>query len=80
MQLSDFNVLTSDCHGTLIDWGTGVMKALEPLLVPVDRPIRRGKVRAAFARHDTDASGGHPRSPIPNCRRPCTRSWPRAFP
>ena len=32
MRLTDFKVLTFDCYGTLIDWETGIINALRPLL------------------------------------------------
>lgn len=32
-KLSDFDVLTFDCYGTLIDWETGFWDALQPLLM-----------------------------------------------
>ncbi len=31
-RLSDFEALTFDCYGTLIDWETGILQALEPWL------------------------------------------------
>jgi len=31
MRLSDFNALSFDCYGTLIDWETGLLEALKPL-------------------------------------------------
>jgi 2-haloacid dehalogenase len=31
MRLSDFSALSFDCYGTLIDWETGLLTALEPL-------------------------------------------------
>ena len=31
MRLSDFNALSFDCYGTLIDWETGLLEALRPL-------------------------------------------------
>ena len=31
-RLSDFQVLSFDCYGTLIDWETGIWNALQPLL------------------------------------------------
>ena len=31
MRLSDFNALSFDCYGTLIDWETGIAEALRPL-------------------------------------------------
>lgn len=35
--LNDFEVLTFDCYGTLIDWESGIWDALQPLLVRNDR-------------------------------------------
>jgi len=53
MRLTDFKVLTFDCYGTLIDWETGILKALRPLLGrdPVERS--RDEVLASFARHES---------------------------
>jgi 2-haloacid dehalogenase len=31
MKLSDFEALSFDCYGTLIDWETGILEALQPL-------------------------------------------------
>ena len=31
MRLSDFKALSFDCYGTLIDWETGIINALQPL-------------------------------------------------
>ena len=44
MQLTDFKVLTFDCYGTLIDWESGMVEALQPL--------RRDGRAAALARRD----------------------------
>jgi 2-haloalkanoic acid dehalogenase type II len=53
MRLTDFKVLTFDCYGTLIDWETGIVNALRPLLrtSPVERS--REDVLTSFARHET---------------------------
>ena len=53
MHLTDFKVLTFDCYGTLIDWETGILHVLRPLLrsSPVERS--RDDVLASFARHET---------------------------
>ena len=34
--LTDFDVLSFDCYGTLIDWETGIWDALQPLLMEND--------------------------------------------
>lgn len=33
LNFSDFEVLTFDCYGTLIDWETGIWNALQPALI-----------------------------------------------
>ena len=39
MKLSDFKVLTFDCYGTLIDWETGLLQALQPLIERLESPM-----------------------------------------
>ena len=38
MRLRDFQVLTFDCYGTLIDWETGMIDALRPLVARLRPP------------------------------------------
>jgi 2-haloacid dehalogenase len=63
MRLTDFKVLTFDCYGTLIDWETGILLALAPLL----REPRAGRsadaVLADFARHESAQEALTPRMP-----------------
>ena len=49
MQLSDFRVLTFDCYGTLIDWETGIVTALQPLLSQVPTPPPMDELLSRFA-------------------------------
>jgi 2-haloacid dehalogenase len=53
MRLTDFKVLTFDCYGTLIDWETGIVGALQPLLRGDRSERSRDDILAAFARHET---------------------------
>jgi 2-haloalkanoic acid dehalogenase type II len=53
MRLSDFKVLTFDCYGTLIDWETGILDALRPLVRGQRIEHSRDDILAAFARHET---------------------------
>jgi len=53
MRLSDFKTLTFDCYGTLIDWESGMIAALAPLIERVGRPISRDEILAAHARHES---------------------------
>jgi len=48
MRLTDFNTLTFDCYGTLIDWETGIHTALQPLLARLGAPLSRDAALEAF--------------------------------
>lgn len=52
--LTEFQVLTFDCYGTLIDWETGIWDALQPLLMAggAEPPVR-AEALAAFAELET---------------------------
>lgn len=59
---ANFAMLTFDCYGTLIDWETGIWRALQPLLrdniteiggVDEEDEIARTRFLAAFARHES---------------------------
>ncbi|WP_158932995.1 haloacid dehalogenase type II [Acidisphaera sp. S103] len=50
MKLSDFDVLSFDCYGTLIDWESGIYTALAPLLSRAKSGLSRDAVLEAFAR------------------------------
>ena len=52
MRLSDFRVLTFDCYGTLIDWETGILDALRPLVARLRQPLNSDQILAAHARHE----------------------------
>jgi 2-haloacid dehalogenase len=53
MQLTDFNVLTFDCYGTLIDWESGIVTALQPLLARAGQSLAREAVLTMFSQHET---------------------------
>ena len=53
MQLTDFDVLSFDCYGTLIDWETGLYAALQPLLHRTTASLPRDGVLELFARHES---------------------------
>jgi 2-haloalkanoic acid dehalogenase type II len=50
MRLSDFDVLSFDCYGTLIDWESGIVAALAPWLEAHGVDADRERILAAFAR------------------------------
>jgi 2-haloacid dehalogenase len=53
VQLTDFTILTFDCYGTLIDWESGIIKALQSLSARADPALSRDEVLEAFGRHET---------------------------
>ena len=50
MRLSDFDVLSFDCYGTLIDWESGIVAALAPWLEAHGVEAGRERILAAFSR------------------------------
>jgi 2-haloacid dehalogenase len=48
VRLTDFKALTFDTYGTLIDWETGILAALGPLLARLDRAPGRDRVLELF--------------------------------
>ena len=49
MKLSDYKILTFDVYGTLIDWETGMVNALEPLTSQVKTTLSRNEILEAHA-------------------------------
>ena len=53
MKLTDFKALTFDCYGTLIDWESGMVEGLKPLVAKVGRELTRNEILEAHARHES---------------------------
>ncbi len=53
MKLTDFKALTFDCYGTLIDWESGMIAALTPLMDKVERELTRNEILKAHSRHES---------------------------
>jgi 2-haloacid dehalogenase len=51
--LTDFDALTFDCYGTLIDWESGMVEALKGLTDRAARPLGRDEILEAHARHES---------------------------
>jgi len=51
--LLDYEALSFDCYGTLIDWESGIWAALQPLLWANDTPVARAEALAEFGRLET---------------------------
>jgi len=60
MKLTDFEALTFDCYGTLIDWETGMVEALQPLTSRVKPQLSRNAILEAHARHESSQQAQTP--------------------
>jgi len=66
-KLSDFELLSFDCYGTLIDWETGIWDALQPLLLQGgDGVIGRNQALALFAEQEGRIQRERPALPYPD--------------
>lgn len=54
MRLTDYEVLTFDTYGTLIDWETGIYASLGPLLQRVEPRPQREHILELFAQAESD--------------------------
>ena len=52
MRLSDFRILSFDCYGTLIDWESGMIESLAPLVARSKKTLTRDDILAAHGRHE----------------------------
>jgi len=58
--LRDYEVLSFDCYGTLIDWESGIWTALQPMLLANDTLLARPEVLAEFGRIEAAQEAGTP--------------------
>src|SRR6478752_5866630 len=63
MLLTEFNALTFDCYGTLIDWESGRVEALKVLSDRAQRPLTRDQILEAHARHESSQQRYTPAKP-----------------
>jgi 2-haloacid dehalogenase len=58
IDFSKVSVLTFDCYGTLIDWETGIVAALAPVLAARGVALAGDELLEAFAREEGEAEAG----------------------
>jgi 2-haloalkanoic acid dehalogenase type II len=66
MRLADFDALTFDCYGTLIDWESGIFAALQPLIEKSQRSLTRDDVLEAHAFHESSTQAQTPAKRYPD--------------
>jgi 2-haloacid dehalogenase len=57
-QLPDFEILTFDCYGTLIDWETGIVRALRSALGEVAASAGDERLLELYADHEATLEAG----------------------
>ncbi|MGA3004676.1 MAG: haloacid dehalogenase type II [Acetobacteraceae bacterium] len=63
MKLTDFKALSFDCYGTLIDWETGILTALHPLVRRAGVGSDNDATLAEFAAHESAQQAATPDMP-----------------
>lgn len=58
LHFDDFEVLTFDCYGTLIDWETGLWSALQPVLAQHNVALAREEALALYGTLESEAERG----------------------
>ena len=58
LRFDDFDVLTFDCYGTLIDWETGLWEALHPILAQHRITLARDDALALYGALESEAERG----------------------
>jgi 2-haloacid dehalogenase len=62
LNFRDFDVLTFDCYGTLIDWESGIFSALEPILASHGKSIPDAQLLELYGDFEAQAESGKYRS------------------
>ncbi len=62
LNFSQFECLTFDCYGTLIDWESGILAALKPLLAAHNRTLDDEKLLELYGTIEAQAEAGEYRS------------------
>ncbi len=60
MDLTEFDALSFDCYGTLIDWESGILAVLGPWASRRGLTVNEEQLLATFARHESRAESEHP--------------------
>jgi 2-haloalkanoic acid dehalogenase type II len=60
LKFADFEALSFDCYGTLIDWESGIAAVLEPWAIRCGLDLDREQLLAAYAATEAKAELEHP--------------------
>ena len=65
MKLAEFDALSFDCYGTLIDWEAGLLAVLSPWAASRGVELGDEELLNAYARQETGAEAEYPQEPYP---------------
>jgi len=65
LNLADFEALSLDCYGTLIDWETGIATVLRQWADAHGLTMTDEELLTTYASHETAAEAEHPTEPYP---------------
>jgi 2-haloacid dehalogenase len=63
--LTEFQALSFDCYGTLIDWEAGLAGVLTPWARSAGLALDDDALLAAYSRHEAEAEAAYPAEPYP---------------
>ncbi|MGQ0662199.1 MAG: HAD hydrolase-like protein [Pseudomonadota bacterium] len=69
MKITDFECLTLDCYGTMIDWELGIKTALRPWAEHRRLPAADDQLLALFGQLESEEEARHPELPYPHILR-----------
>ena len=62
LDFSQFEAITFDCYGTLIDWENGILDVLRPVFTRTGRTMDDKEILEAFAKYEAEAEQGRYRT------------------
>lgn len=65
MRLTEFQAMSFDCYGTLIDWEAGLARVLTPWARSAGLDLDDEALLAAYSRHEAQAEAAYPEEPYP---------------
>ena len=65
MDLTEFEALSFDCYGTLIDWESGILAVLRPWADAHSVTLTDDELLAAYANQESQVELDHPAWPYP---------------
>jgi 2-haloacid dehalogenase len=58
LNFAPFRILTFDCYGTLIDWETGILSAMRPVLAAHGKTIADSELLSLYSELESEAESG----------------------